>query len=59
MKSYKREDGVWRSHHVPFKDFDKNLISANRLYVGGEWLEADYPEKLQVWKAFETSYKNK
>lgn len=64
---YKREDGVWRFtlreisflYYVPFKDFDKNLISPNRLYVGGEWLEADYPEKLPVWKAFETSYKNK
>ena len=64
---YQREEGVWRFslreisflYYVPFEDFDKNLISPNRLYVGGEWLEADYPEKLSVWKAFEASYKNK
>jgi uncharacterized protein (TIGR02246 family) len=63
---YRREGGVWRFakreinflYYVPVTDYHKSLTSQQRFYAGGEWRDADYPEKLPVWKAFDATHKS-
>ncbi len=62
---YRRVDGQWlfarRSirflYYVPAEKYLEALKGRQRLCFEGAWFEADYPEKLPAWQAFERTYK--
>ena len=62
---YRRLDGQWLFSHrsirflyyVPAEDYLQALKKPKRLCFEGTWLEADYPEGLPAWQAFDRKYK--
>lgn len=57
---YRVEDGAWRFalrslsflYYVPAAEYDGALARTDRVVAGGRRLQADYPERLAVWRAF-------
>jgi len=57
---YRRDNGTWRFarreihflYYVPAAEFTNGLNQPQRVVMGSERLEADYPEKLPAWHAF-------
>lgn len=64
---YRREEGSWRFakrtiqflYYVPADKFSNGLNSEERLFIGGEARQADYPETLEPWQNFERQYLGK
>lgn len=62
--SYRREDGRWRFarreiqflYYVPAEKYLEGLSRKQRLYYGGDWQDADYPEALPAWQAFDRAH---
>lgn len=62
---FRRVDGRWLFskrvirflYYVPAERYLEALKNRERLCFEGAWFEADYPEDLPAWKAFEREYK--
>ena len=62
--AYRRVDGRWlfarRSirflYYVPAENYTQALKKKERLCFEGAWSEADYPEALPAWQAFNRKY---
>jgi uncharacterized protein (TIGR02246 family) len=62
---YRREGGRWRFarreirflYYVPVAEYATALTSPRRVALRGERVEADYPESLPAWRAFEAAHK--
>ena len=61
---YRRTEGVWQFSHrvihfmyyMPVTDYANKAVELDRIKVGEEWQEADYPEKLAPWLEFVSQY---
>lgn len=62
---YRRLDGRWLFsrrnirflYYVPAEQYLQALKNRERLCFEGAWFEADYPEDLPAWQAFDREYK--
>lgn len=62
---YRRENGAWRFHkrkisflyYVPMAEYEGVLSQKQRVLMGGERYEADYPESLAAWQAFDREHR--
>ncbi len=62
--NYQRVNGKWLFskrvikflYYVPAEKYSQGLNSPKRLFVNDEWLNADYPEQLDAWQAFERDH---
>jgi uncharacterized protein (TIGR02246 family) len=65
IDKYTRESGVWYFsereihffYYVPMREYIETLNQEERLYVGAEKRSADFPESLESWKNFDSTYK--
>ena len=62
--SCRRVDGSWRFsrreiqflYYVPAEKCLQGLSRKQRLFYGGDWKDADYPEALPAWQDFDRNY---
>ena len=61
---YRRVDRRWLFsrrviqflYYVPAEQYPGGLNRKQRLYFGGAWMDADYPEGLPAWQEFDRSH---
>ena len=61
---YRRVDGRWLFscreiqflYYVPAEKYLEGLSRQQRLYYGGDWKNADYPEALPAWQDFDRNH---
>ena len=62
---YRREDGTWRFakrmisflYYVPISEYDGVLTRRDRVLMGGERYDGDYPETLAGWQQFDREHR--
>jgi ketosteroid isomerase-like protein len=65
--AYRREGGQWKFakraisflYYVPMTEYDGVLTRKDRVLMGGERYDADYPETLAAWQAFDNDHRQK
>lgn len=63
---YRREDSHWRFakraisflYYVPMTEYNGVLTRKDRVFMGGERFDADYPETLAAWQRFDREHRN-
>ena len=61
---YRREAGEWRFskrtinmlYYVPVKEYADSLTRLNRVFMGGDWHPADFPESRETYQDFNAKY---
>ena len=61
---YRRASGRWQFarrqisflYYVPAAEYTNGLNRAERVYMNGDWIGADYPESLACWQDFERAH---
>ncbi len=61
---YRREAGEWRFskrtinmlYYVPVEEYADSLTRLNRVFMGGDWHPADFPESRETYQDFNAKY---